>query len=337
MTGATRAVPPPILILTRTDVASSLDLPDCILAVEDAFRQHGLGTAVAPAVLGVHVHDGGFHIKAAGMHHPYALFATKINGNFTDNPKRYGLPTIQGVIVLCDLTTGTPLAVLDSIEITIQRTAAATAVAAKYLAPQDARVVTIVGCGVQGRAQLRSVACVRSISEVYAYDVDAEAVHRFVREMSPLIGVEVRVATNLRDALQASDIAITCTTAREPIVHQGDLRPGTFLAAVGADNPGKQEIDPTLLASATVVADVLDQALSMGDVHHAVDAGVMTRADVYGELGEIVCGRKPGRRTADEIIVFDSTGMALQDVAASALVYQRALDLGAGQRIALGD
>ena len=324
------------LILTRADVTSLLDLRDCIEAVEDAFRQHGRGTAVGPVLLGVHLHEGGFHIKAAGVHQPCPLFAVKINGNFTDNPKRYGLPTIQGVIVLADLTNGTPLAVLDSIEITIQRTAAATAVATKYLARQGARVVTIVGCGVQGRAQLRSVACIRSIAEVHAYDVDAEAVARFAEEMQTAVGVPVRAVSSLRDALHRSDIVITCTTAREPIIHQGDLRPGTFLAAVGADNPDKQEIDPTLLASATIVVDVLDQSSSIGDLHHAVTAGLLTRADVYGELGEIVCGRKPGRRTADEIIVFDSTGMALQDVAASALVYRRALDRGVGQRVALG-
>jgi alanine dehydrogenase len=324
-----------MLILTRTDVASLLDLRDCIDAVEDAFRQHALGTAIPPAVLGVHAHDGGFHIKAAGVYKPCPLFAAKVNGNFTHNPERYGLPTIQGVIVVADLTNGTPLAVLDSIEITIQRTAAATAVATKYLARQDARVVTIVGCGVQGRAQLRSVACVRSIAEVHAYDVDADALRRFVTEMPSDVGVPVRAVSNLRGALYGSDIVITCTSSREPVVHQGDLRPGAFLAAVGADNPGKQEVDPGLLASATVVADVLDQSLSMGDVHHAVTAGLLTPAAVYGELGEIVCGRKPGRRTAEEIIVFDSTGMALQDVAASVLVYRRALDRGAGQRIAL--
>jgi ornithine cyclodeaminase/alanine dehydrogenase-like protein (mu-crystallin family) len=136
--------------------------------------------------------------------------------------------------------------------------------------------------------------------------------------------------------LRVSDIVVTCTTAQEPIVHQGDLRPGAFLAAVGADNPDKHEIDPMLLASATVVADVLDQSSTMGDVAHAITAGLLTRDDVYGELGEIVCRRKPGRRAAEEIIVFDSTGMALQDVAASALVYQRALERGAGRRIALG-
>jgi ornithine cyclodeaminase/alanine dehydrogenase len=171
---------------------------------------------------------------------------------------------------------------------------------------------------------------------VQAFDIDAEAADRFAAEMAPAAGVPVRSASSLREALHESDIVITCTTARQQVVHHGDVRPGTFLAAVGADNPDKQEIDPKLLASATVVADVLDQSSTMGDLHHAITAGLLTRADVYGELGEIVCGRKPGRRSADEIIVFDSTGMALQDVAASALVYQRALERQVGQRVALG-
>lgn len=324
------------LILTRTDVASLLDVRDCIQAVEDAFRQHALGTAIPSAVLSVHVPDGAFHIKAAGVHQPRPFFAAKVNGNFSGNPGQHGLPTIQGVVVLADLTNGTPVALLDSIEITIQRTAAATAVAAKHLARQDAAVVTIAGCGVQGRAQLRGVTCVRTITEVHAYDIDAGAARRFAAEMEPTLGVPVCIASNLREALRQSDIVVTCTTARQPIVHHGDLRPGAFLAAVGADHPDKQEIDPTLLASVTVVADVLEQSLTLGDVSHAVEAGLLTRSDVYGELGEIVADQKAGRRTKEEIIVFDSTGMALQDVVTSVLVYERAIQRGVGQRLALG-
>jgi alanine dehydrogenase len=322
------------LILTRSDVSSLLEICDCIQAIEDAFRQHALGSAVPPAVLSVHLPHGGFHIKAAGVHQPCPLFAAKVNGNFSGNLER-GLPTIQGVIVLADLTNGAPLAVLDSIEITRQRTAAATAVATKYLARPNASVVTIVGCGVQSQAQLRAVACVRSITEVYVHDIDAEASRLFVSEMGAVVGAPVRTASSLREALRKSDIIVTCTTARQPILFQGDIEAGAFVAAVGADSPDKQEIDPKLLASVTVVADVLEQSLTMGDLSHALGAGLLTPNDVYAELGEIVCGRKTGRRTPDEIIVFDSTGMALQDVAASALVYQRAIERGVGQRIDL--
>jgi alanine dehydrogenase len=324
------------LILTRADVASLLDIGDCMAAVEDAFRQHAVGTAIPPAVLGVHVPDGGFHVKTAGVRNPRPFFAAKINGNFSGNPQRFGLPTIQGVIVLADLTNGTPVAVLDSIEITIQRTAAATAVATKYLARSGAAAVTIVGCGVQGRAQLRAVSLVRRLARVHAYDIDPAAARCFASEMDAAIGVPVQVASHLQPALRDSDIVVTCTTAREAVLHDGDLRPGTFVAAVGADNPDKQEIDPALLASATLVADVVEQAATIGDLHHALAAGLLSRTDVYAELGEIVAGEKVGRRTENEIIVFDSTGMALQDVVTSALVFERASDRGIGRRIVLG-
>jgi alanine dehydrogenase len=141
--------------------------------------------------------------------------------------------------------------------------------------------------------------------------------------------------SDLALATRDSDISVTCTTSRRAILHPGDVRAGSFVAAVGADNPEKQEIEPALLAASTVVVDVLEQCATIGDLHHALDAGVMTRADVHAELGEIVAGRRPGRAADDEIIVFDSTGTALQDVAAAALVYERAVAAGRGARVNL--
>jgi alanine dehydrogenase len=325
------------LILTRADVASLLDLHDCIAAVEDAFRQHALGSAVSPAVLSVHADHGAFHIKAAGVHRPVPYFAAKLNGNFSANRERFGLPTIQGVIVLADLNSGTPLAIMDSTEITLQRTGAATAVAATYLSRDEPSTVTIAGCGLQGRVQLRSVAAVRQVVEVHAFDIDARAARAFALEMAPVVGAPIHPTDDLRAALARSDIVVTCTTSRTPIVHQDDIRPGTFVAAVGADNLDKHEIDVALLASADVVVDVLDQAATIGDLHHALAAGVMRREDVRAELGEIVIGRKPARRLSclDDICVFDSTGMALQDVVAAALVYERARERHVGRSIDL--
>lgn len=327
----------PALILTRADVAQLLDLNGCIAAVEDAFRQHALGTAVPPAMLGVHLETGAFHVKAAGVHTPAPYFAAKINGNFAGNRERFGLPTIQGVIVLADLTTGAPLAVMDSIEITIQRTGAATAVAARYLARDEPSVVTIAGCGCQGRVQLRSVAAVRPIVEVHSYDADGDAARRFAVEMAPIVGVPILPTADLPHALAVSDIVVTCTTARRPLVHAGQIKAGAFLAAVGADHPEKQELDPAVLASAKVVVDALDQAAAIGDLHHAITAGVMRREDAYAELGEVVTGRKPGRQSPEEVFVFDSTGMALQDVAAAALVYERARQRRIGRRVPLNE
>src|SRR5205823_11481170 len=158
------------------------------------------GTAIPPAVVGIHADEGAFHIKAAGVHAPTPYFVAKINGNFTGNRERFGLPTIQGVIVLADLTTGTPLAVMDSIEITIQRTGAATAVAAARLARDEPSVVTIAGCGLQGRVQLRSLAAVRQLVEVHAYDINPDAARRFALEMAPVVGTPVRPAEDLARA-----------------------------------------------------------------------------------------------------------------------------------------
>lgn len=326
---------PLTVVLPRQDVARLLPMAECIEAVEQVFRLHAAGATIPPSVLGVHVSDGGFHIKTAGLSGDHHLFAAKINANFPGNPDRHGLPTIQGVIVLFDSATGRLLAILDSIEITSRRTAAATAVAAKHLARPDARVVTLCGCGEQGRSQLRALALVRELGTVFAFDQAPDRAERYAREMRAELGVEVTPVLDLRAATRPSDIWVTCTTARRFILARDQIGPGSFIAGVGADNPEKQELDPELLASSTVVVDNLEQCATIGDLHHAIDAGVMFRADVYAELAEIVAGRKPGRRSVEEIIVFDSTGTALQDVAAAGLVYRKALADGSGFRVAL--
>jgi ornithine cyclodeaminase/alanine dehydrogenase-like protein (mu-crystallin family) len=263
------------------------------------------------------------------------VFAAKVNANFPGNPERHSLPTIQGVIALFDAADGRPLALLDSIEITSLRTAAATAVAARYLAP-DPAVVTICGCGEQSRYQLRALSCVRSVKRVMALDSDATRARSFAREMAAELKVEVSVAAELADAARDTNVWVTCTPARRWFLGRAHVAPGAFVAAVGADNPEKQELEPELLADSAVVADLLEQCAAMGDLHHALTLGVMCREDVRAELADIVSGRKTGRLSSQEIMVFDSTGTALQDVAAAALVYQRARFGLAGISISLG-
>ena len=327
-----------LLLITRGEVASLLGLPECIAAVEDAFRSHAEGRSLAPGVLETLTADGGFHIKSAGLRTTgRAYFAAKVNGNFPRNAERFGLPTIQGVIVLCDADEGRPLAVLDSIEITALRTAAATGVAARHLARPDSRVATVAGCGTQGRVQLRALAAVLPLERVFVFDSDEARAADFAREMARELSAEVETVRDLPTASGASDAVVTCTPSRQPLLARGDVRPGAFVAAVGADNPTKQEIDPSLMRSSKIVVDLLDQCALIGDLRHALAAGAVTRADVHAELGEIVAGRKPGRTSPDEIIIFDSTGTALQDTAAAALVYERALRSGAGLRINLSD
>lgn len=319
-----------ILFLSPKDVCSLLTLEDCIAAVETAFHVYGEGKTITPGVLSMHAADGAFHIKAGTLSLDRQYFAAKINANFPQNPARHQLPTIQGVIVLCDASEGMPLAIMDSRDITAIRTAAATAVATKYLARLDANTATIIGCGVQGRVQLAALALVRPLTTVYAYDAIETQSERFASELTTVVGLPIKAVVDLYSAVRESQICITCTTSQKPVLTKRDVSLGTFIAAVGADNPQKQELDPELMGSATIVVDVLDQCAVMGDLHHALVAGVLAREDVYAELGEIVAGRKPGRTSQDQITIFDSTGMALQDVAAAALVYEKAKKCGAG-------
>jgi alanine dehydrogenase len=324
---------PDVVVLTPQDVRGLLTMGECIGAVEEAFCLHGEGETDPPAVLSVHVPGGGFHIKAGVLGLRQSYFVAKVNGNFPENPARLGLPTIQGVIVLCDAERGSPLAVMDSRDVTALRTAAATAVAAKYLARQDSRTVTICGCGQQGRVQLEGLLRVLVLKSVFAYDKDADRARVFARQAARELGIIVDVASDLSTAAKQSDICVTCTTSREPLLGTEDIRPGTFIAAVGADNPHKQELDPILMAKSKVVCDIVEQCAVMGDLHHALESHVMSRDDIHAELGEVVVGRKSGRESVEEITIFDSTGMALQDVATAALVYERAQQQGTGVRL----
>ncbi|MGH7515104.1 MAG: ornithine cyclodeaminase family protein [Gemmatimonadales bacterium] len=326
------------LVLARTEVARVLRMPECIEAVERAFLRHARQETIPPGVLSVHVEGGGFHIKSAGLLDTAdgrPVFAAKVNANFPGNPDRNGLPTIQGVIAVFDAADGRLLALLDSIEVTSLRTAAATAVAAKYLAP-DAATVTICGCGEQARHQLRAVACVRSVKRVMAMDLNPERAQRFASDMTAELELDVTVIRDPDDAARDTSIWVTCTPAHRWFLGRAHVAAGAFVAAVGADNPEKQEIEPALLAGSVVVVDVLEQCAAIGDLHHAIAAGLMRREDVRAELADVVSGRKPGRLSPDEIVVFDSTGTALEDVAAATLVYERARSSGAGLTVDLG-
>ena len=328
--------PTETLLLTRCDVASLLTIENCTSAVERAFRMHGEGKTAPPGVLGVHAREGGFHIKAGILELDRAYFAAKVNANFPQNSKRFGLPLIQGVIVLHDAENGFPLAVMDSIEITIQRTGAATAVAARYLARNDSKVLTICGCGNQGAVSLKALSMFYSFEMVFAYDIDHDRSESFAHEMTRATGLNVIANESPANAIRQSDILVTCTPSKQAFVKAEWVRPGTFIAAVGADNEDKQELEPELLARGKTVVDVTDQAVTIGELHHAIKSALMTKNDVHAELGEIVAGHKPGRVSADEIIIFDSTGMALQDVIVAAAVYEKATGEGLGQMIDFG-
>jgi alanine dehydrogenase len=317
------------LLLSRSEVERLLPLAECIEAVQESFLALARGDLLGPVVSGLHASEGGFHFKAAGLH---GYVAGKLNANFPGNPAR-GRPTIQGLVLLCDAEQGEPLGVFDSTALTALRTAAATAVAARFLARDDARVVTILGCGAQSRAQIRALNLVRPLERVYAHDVEPQLAQQFAAEVGAELGIESSPVSEIRSALSVSQVCITCTPSRTPLLHSGDIKPGSFVAAVGADNGEKIEVAPSLMAEALVVPDLTEQAVRIGDLHHAVEGGFMNVSQVYAALPDLVAGRKPGRTSEDQVFVFDSTGVAVQDVAAAALVYQHALAQGAGRMI----
>ncbi len=299
-------------------------------AVEAAFKMHAEGKAATPKVLGIHVLNGGFHIKAGVMNLDQEYFVTKTNANFPDNQKSNGLPTIQGVVVVCDANNGKLLAVMDSIELTIVRTGAATGVAAKYLSRPNAKVAMICGCGNQGRVSIKALMQVRPLEKVFVYDIERSRAHTFAQELSEELGISILPVDEVRTAARQSDIIVTCTPSKKYFLHKEDVSPGTFIAAVGADSDEKQELQPELLTVGKLVTDLTEQCATFGEFHHALEKGIMTPANVHGQLGEIIAGQKSGRTSDEEIIVFDSTGMALQDVAAAAIVYENAIANGIG-------
>jgi alanine dehydrogenase len=326
------------LILSAEDVGALLTLDECIEAVAEAFAAHARGELPAPAVLGYPAEQGGFHIKAAALAGSRPVFAAKLNGNFPANPVRSGLPTIQGVVILSDATDGRVLAIMDSGEITRLRTGAATAVAARHLARPESSSVALYGCGLQGLIQLLSLGRVLPLSRVFAFDPRPEASAWLALELQRLTGISAVVLDGdaMAAATRRADVVVTCTPSRQFFLRREAVGEGTFIAAVGADDAGKQELEPALMAAACVVADLVEQCARIGDLHHALDAGVMAAGDVHAELGELAAGKRPGRTDPKQITVFDSTGTALQDVAAAELVYRRAAATGRGIPVVLG-
>src|SRR5687767_7009502 len=335
-----RTAPAMTIVLGACDVGRLLTFRDCIDAIARTMCAHEAGRTVGPASSGLTLPAGSVHAKMAALEQDGRTFvAVKANVNLPGNPARSGRPTIQGALILLDGDDGRPLAIMDSIALTSIRTAATAALAADHLALPDARTITIVGCGEQGEAQLRAMAAVRPLRAGFAVDVDPAKALAFAERLSIELGwrIEVVASTDLARSVAASDICVTCTTSGSPILFAEHLHPGLFVAAVGADNPAKQEMDATALVQSRVVVDSLPACAAGGDLHHAIRANVMTEQDVYSELSAIVSGRVPGRVSRDQAFVFDSTGTALQDIAAAVLVYQRAADAGAGLRILLGD
>jgi len=328
------------LILREPEIRSLLDPAGCLQAVENAFSAYARGQAELPAVINLEVPERGgeVHVKA-GYLRTNSYYAVKIASGFPDNPQ-LGLPSSDGMVLVFDARTGALTALLlDNGFITDLRTGAAGAVAAKHLARATVETVAVVGSGAQARYQIRSLALVRKFREVRVWGRHPEKAAACLQDLSREgLATDCRfvLASSVREAVERADIVITVTASREPLVQADWIATGALVIAVGSDGPDKQELDVEVLARADrIVADSLPQCLRLGEIHHAVEKGAISKQKVAAELGEVTAGLKPGRTSDPEIIVCDLTGVGVQDVAAASLVLERALQNGKGERLSL--
>lgn len=313
-----------VVLLGAAELAETLTAARCLAALEEAYKNLHADPRGGGQSLEFRVADGKFHVKAGLLPGTQKYFAAKVNANFPGNAKAYGLPTIQGLILLCACDNGRPVAVLQSGELTGRRTAAATALAAKYGARPNSSRLSIIGCGTQADYQAEAVADVLPINEVFAFDMDSERAKAFTARIRANLGLRARLAPSIASALSVGDVTVTCTTSSEAIVEADMVPAGAFIAAVGADNPDKQEIDPFLFQRARIIVDDIEQCAKYGDLAHALRAGTVGREDVDLSLAELAAGVKSGRTSEGEIVLFDSTGSGIQDVAAAAAAYEAA-------------
>jgi ornithine cyclodeaminase/alanine dehydrogenase-like protein (mu-crystallin family) len=319
-----------VLILTRSDTEGLLELEECVDAVELAFRVHGEGRALSASRRHVPASNGGFHVTAGGLPE---LLSVKVNGQFPPLEPG-GRRRLSGVIVLSDATDGRPLALLDSLLVTVMRTAAVTAVAARHLAPPDAESALVVGAGRQARGQIRALLLTLPLRRLEVHDRHPERAAE-VAEFARGLGLDATPAADLGEAARAADVIVTATPATTPVLSADDAPDRGLIVAIGADGPGKQELDSRILAQARLIVDVTPQATVAGELARAIEQGLLTDAAVAAELGEVVAGIKPGRTRDDELVVFDSTGTGLQDAAVAALVLERARAAGRGYEVDL--
>jgi ornithine cyclodeaminase len=327
------AAPAPIRVLRETEIRELVSPREALAAVRDAFARLARGEATLPGVIGLDLpaRHGEVHVKGAYLHGA-RHFSIKVASGFYANAA-LGLAVTGGLVLVFDAATGLPAAILlDNGYLTELRTGAAGALAADLLARAHVDTVGILGSGGQARYQLEALLAVRQPRRVIVHGRTPDRASAYAREMAARCSVAVEVAASAREAVEASELVVTTTPSREPIVHAHWLRPGVHVTAVGSDGPHKRELDTAVLTRADkVVVDSLAQCLRLGEIHHAVEEGRMRPEDVHAELGELAAGLKPGRTSEDEITVADLTGVGVQDAAVADLVTSAAIARGVGQ------
>lgn len=311
-----------MLFLSKKEVEKILPLREIkkvILAVEKAFGDFSLGKVEMPPKVYLHFPEFNGDLRVMpSFSRSLVMAGTKLVNVHPANPER-GLSTVMAVIILHDPKTGLPLAIMDGTWITALRTGAASAVATKYLAKKEAKTLGVVGAGFQAITQIMAISKIRKLKEILVFDIRKEAIERLERILKK---EKIKIKAGTLEEICQKEILVTATPAKEPIVKSEWIKPGTHINAIGADAPGKEELEPEILKKAKIIVDHLEQAKHSGEINVPLSKGIINEKSIFGELGEIVVGKKKGREKDDEITIFDSTGLAIQDLYTATLVYQ---------------
>ena len=316
-----------ILVLSEEDVKNLLSLGEVITAVESAFKMKGLGHVQMPPkqYLFINKYNGDLRTMPAYLEDSDTITVKVVNSH-PENQK-YRLPTVMATIIMINPKTGAPQAIMGGTWLTALRTGAAGAIAAKYLANPKPKTIGIIGAGTQARTQLMGLYLVfDTIEEIKVWDQNQQVASTYVQDMkkqynqSSICSVE-----NPKKAVQDADIIVTVTPSRKPLIFSEWIQQGTHINCMGADAPGKQELDPTILVKSKLVIDDWEQSHNGGEINIPFSKGIITQQDVWGDICEIVAGVKAARTSSEELTVFSSTGLAIQDAAAANVAYQNAL------------
>lgn len=320
--------------INAQEIEALLTMDEAITAVEEGFRQLALGDVAMPQRVGIAVAEKGGWGAAMPAYVGGGIdgLGLKLVTIYPNNPARHGLPAILATLLLLDPHSGQLLAVMDAAALTAVRTGAASGVATRYLARQDAQTALIFGPGVQGRDQLAAVCAVRPIQQAWVVGRRPESAAAFAREMSQRLGLAVEATQDVQAAVQAADVIVAATSANDPLFDGRWLRPGVHINGVGSHTPTAREVDTVTVQRAKVVTDQTSACLAeAGDLIIPIQAGAFTEAQIHAQLGEIVAGLRPGRTDDGQITFFKSVGLAIQDVAVAAAIYRKAVATGKGQ------
>ncbi|WP_413791152.1 MULTISPECIES: ornithine cyclodeaminase family protein [unclassified Pseudomonas] len=315
------------LLLTKEEVGSLIAMKDVIDAVAQAYKAFNNEQVVQPDYIGIHLPPprGEIDFKIGYCKTSELISMKASSGGFIDNPATHDVPNSMGTVLLFDARSCALICVMDASLLTHLRTGASGAISVQVLARKDSRVITSIGTGNQARMQIRAIHEVMDIEAIHAWSRNPDALCRYKVDIEREFGIPVIVANSKKEAVEQADILITTTRGTGSLVEADWVKPGTHIIAIGTDQKGKQELDPAIFRHAKIVNDSISQCIEKGETWHPLNEGVITKADIHGEIGEILLGRKPGRESDDEITIFDSTGMAIQDNTTSEKIYRNAI------------